>query len=245
MAYTTFLSDSTSCWVNQVFGGGHRGTDITFQPPNASNICAPKAGTVSVAQNGGAGDLWTYGWWVEIAFSDGAVGRFAHMSSISVLAGDIVTEGQKIGVQGTTGNSSGIHLHIEYFVGGVLVSPAPLMGFPDSLGYYELTFGSPNPIDPPDPKPPGDYGDQGYYWGEIPDRKTEPRHFEFQATLLEQDEAINTVDGEVQAKKGDWIIQPRQGLCDWKLMWTPRKTVHLEIPKIVLWEGGTDSERSN
>lgn len=156
--YITYLSDSPIAVVTQVFGNaGHLGTDIQFQPIYWSNLYFPKAGTVEISQNGGSGELWTYGEWYRVACDDGTKYIMAHLrqNSRAVNAGSIIEQGQYAGEQGNTGNTSGttgIHLHLEYFNSdGLRISPQSLMGFPDVLGTYSIEFGgeNPKPIDPP------------------------------------------------------------------------------------------------
>lgn len=235
MAYTTYLSDSLSCRVTQAQGGGHRGQDIQFNPIYWSNICFPKSGTVVRSQNGGSGGLWTYGEWYEVDCGDGTSYRLAHLraGSRTVGVGASVTAGQLAGVQGNTGQTfgdTGIHVHVEYFINGALSNPSPITGLPNSVGNYDTTFGGPDPPGPP-PKPGA-----GWYWDELPERDTVPRHFQFMATQLTADETINTVHGSVGAKTGDWVIQVTEGLCDWEGLWMPRKSVYIEIPDVIVEE---------
>jgi len=74
------------------------------------NILAAEAGTVETAtyQSGGFGN------YVVIKHSSGYRTLYGHLSSYSVTPGQKVSKGQKIGVMGSTGNSSGTHLHFEY-----------------------------------------------------------------------------------------------------------------------------------
>lgn len=146
-SYLTYLSDSTYCCVTQVFGNeGHLGTDIQFYPIYWSDLYFPKAGYVSTSAFGASGLDWTYGEHYEVQCDDGTVYRMAHMrlGSRAVSRGATVTAGQYAGQQGSTGNTTGetgIHLHLEYFVDGTRVSPAPLMGFPDELACHDIEFG--------------------------------------------------------------------------------------------------------
>ncbi len=74
------------------------------------NIYAAAAGTVETAtyQSGGFGN------YIVILHNDGTRTLYGHLSSRSVSAGQYVSQGQKIGVMGSTGNSSGTHLHFEW-----------------------------------------------------------------------------------------------------------------------------------
>lgn len=74
------------------------------------NIYAAAAGTVETAayQSGGFGN------YIVIRHGDGTRTLYAHLSSRSVSEGQQVSQGQTIGVMGTTGNSSGVHLHFEW-----------------------------------------------------------------------------------------------------------------------------------
>lgn len=102
------------------WGRSHGGTDIartdrSTVPP----IYAVLDGVVESAgfNSGGYGNM------VTIRHSNGMKTLYAHLSSISVSPGQKVSKGQKIGIMGTTGRSTGIHLHLEVHVNGKKVDP--------------------------------------------------------------------------------------------------------------------------
>ncbi|GAB2762617.1 M23 family metallopeptidase [Streptomyces bullii] len=86
--------------------GYHTGVD--FSVPTGTSLKAVGAGTVVSAGWAGA-----YGNQVVIKLSDGYYAQYAHLSSLSVSAGQSVTAGQQVGLSGSTGNSTGPHLHFE------------------------------------------------------------------------------------------------------------------------------------
>jgi murein DD-endopeptidase MepM/ murein hydrolase activator NlpD len=86
--------------------GSHSGVD--FHASSGSSVVAVGAGTVVEAGWGGA-----YGNNVVIRMNDGSYTQYGHLSSIGVAVGQSVTPGQQIGLSGSTGNSSGPHLHFE------------------------------------------------------------------------------------------------------------------------------------
>lgn len=77
--------------------------------PDRNDIFASASGKVRIAVNSSTG----FGKYVVIIHDNGWESLYAHLSVISVSAGREVAQGQKIGVKGTTGNSTGIHLHFE------------------------------------------------------------------------------------------------------------------------------------
>lgn len=88
-------------------GNFHGGTDMA----GAANtpILAAKGGVVKVSK-----DMTTsYGKWIEIQHDDGTRSRYAHMNQRMVQVGERVKAGQQIGKMGSTGNSTGNHLHFE------------------------------------------------------------------------------------------------------------------------------------
>ncbi|MET8076498.1 peptidoglycan DD-metalloendopeptidase family protein [Streptomyces sp. NPDC005303] len=91
-----------SMWAS----GYHTGVD--FVVPTGTSLKAVAAGTVVSAGWGGA-----YGNQVVIKLNDGYYAQYAHLSQLSVSAGQTVTEGQQIGLSGATGNVTGPHLHFE------------------------------------------------------------------------------------------------------------------------------------
>ncbi|WP_210575406.1 LysM peptidoglycan-binding domain-containing M23 family metallopeptidase [Streptomyces sp. GESEQ-4] len=93
---------SGSMWSS----GYHTGVD--FAAPTGTPLKAVGAGTVVSAGWAGA-----YGNEVVIKLADGHYAQYAHLSSLSVSSGQSVTAGQQIGLSGSTGNSTGPHLHFE------------------------------------------------------------------------------------------------------------------------------------
>lgn len=88
--------------------GYTRGMDIA----GGGNIVAVEEGKVITATDLGAKK--SFGKYVEIEHADGSISLYGHMSSYCVKKGQIVKKGQKIGVMGSTGNSTGTHLHFEF-----------------------------------------------------------------------------------------------------------------------------------
>ncbi|MDQ1014727.1 M23 family metallopeptidase [Streptomyces afghaniensis] len=86
--------------------GYHTGVD--FVVPTGTSLKAVGAGTVVSAGWGGA-----YGNQVVIKLNDGFYAQYAHLSQLSVSAGQTVTAGQQVGLSGATGNVTGPHLHFE------------------------------------------------------------------------------------------------------------------------------------
>lgn len=93
----------------------HNGTDIAA--PNGTQILAAAAGTVTIA-NGI--DSWggSYGYHIKIDHGNGLETLYAHCSAICVTPGQQVQQGEVIGFVGSTGNSTGNHLHFEVLVHG-------------------------------------------------------------------------------------------------------------------------------
>jgi murein DD-endopeptidase MepM/ murein hydrolase activator NlpD len=86
--------------------GSHTGID--FHAASGTTVHAVGSGTVVEAGWGGA-----YGNNVVIKMNDGSYTQYGHLSSISVSVGQSVTPGQRIGLSGATGNTTGAHLHFE------------------------------------------------------------------------------------------------------------------------------------
>ncbi len=107
----------TSCRrISQYFGYRHTGIDIDceFGDP----IYAAESGTVS-----SAGWYSGYGLQIVISHSNGTQTRYAHLQKVFVSAGDSVSKGQGIGEMGSTGWSSGSHVHFEVISNGRTYNP--------------------------------------------------------------------------------------------------------------------------
>lgn len=94
----------------------HTGIDIPC--PLESNIEAVDNGTVIFAGWSGG-----YGYYIRIDHGSEIISAYAHLQSINVQIGDNITKGQVIGKSGSTGNSTGPHLHLEYIVNGDFCNP--------------------------------------------------------------------------------------------------------------------------
>lgn len=94
----------------------HRGIDIGA--PLGTNVLAADSGTVVTA-----GWNNSYGYYVTINHGSGLVTLYAHNSKLLVSKGDKVTKGQVIAKCGSTGNSTGPHIHFEVMKNGALQNP--------------------------------------------------------------------------------------------------------------------------
>jgi LysM repeat protein len=99
----------------------HTGVDILAG--YGTPIDAAAGGTVTAA-----GPAFDFGIRVEVTDSYGLVEIYAHMSEVSVAVGQLVRQGDKVGLVGSTGLSIGAHLHFQLEVGGVPTDPMPLAG---------------------------------------------------------------------------------------------------------------------
>lgn len=98
----------------------HGGVDIAV--PTGTQVSAAAEGTISFAgRKGGYGNL------VVIDHPDGRQTRYGHLASIAVSAGDEVGKGQPIALSGSTGKSTGPHLHFEMRENGRAVDPMRIL----------------------------------------------------------------------------------------------------------------------
>ena len=103
---------------NPVTGVYRRHTGVDIGASYGSSIMAANGGTVTLA-----GWYSGYGNCVVIDHGGGKATLYGHMSSIGVSKGQSVSKGQQIGRVGSTGNSTGPHLHFEILINGAAVNP--------------------------------------------------------------------------------------------------------------------------
>jgi len=120
------------CWpipgvtyVSQHYGNnGHKGIDIAGS--YGTPIVAAESGQVIMGNNYDSwGDSW--GYYVLIYHNGTYTTRYAHLSSLAVSTGQYVSRGTVIGYEGSTGNSTGPHLHFEVYENGYRVDPWPFI----------------------------------------------------------------------------------------------------------------------
>ncbi len=119
------------------FGGGtqfHKGID--FEADVGDPVLAVADGVVSYA-----GVRSGYGNVVEIDHGNGYVTRYAHNSRLERQVGDLVRAGQEIAKAGSTGRSTGAHVHFEVWQDGVVVNPRKFLGHNDALARHGPTRG--------------------------------------------------------------------------------------------------------
>ncbi len=117
----------TYTYISSEFGGrnhpitgkwqsGHKGIDIASSKGNP--VIAAKSGTVVKSYLSSS-----YGNYIVISHGGGLMTAYAHLSKRMVSVGDTVAAGEQIGTVGSTGNSTGNHLHFEVYVNGSVVNP--------------------------------------------------------------------------------------------------------------------------
>ncbi len=116
------LTSNYGMRTHPVIGGrrNHKGVDLAA--PTGTPVLATADGIVSRA------DLYSsYGLYISLQHGAALETRYAHMSRLAVAAGQRVSKGDIIGYVGSTGRSTGPHLHYEIRMDGVAVNPIPYM----------------------------------------------------------------------------------------------------------------------
>jgi murein DD-endopeptidase MepM/ murein hydrolase activator NlpD len=114
----------TTYWFEPPYGGyPHFHTGIDMVEPFGSPVYAADDGVVALVGSSSSG----YGNYVVIAHSGGFDTLYGHLSTTLVKAGQVVTQGTVVGLEGSTGNSTGPHLHFELRVGGRPIDPTPYL----------------------------------------------------------------------------------------------------------------------
>ncbi len=108
--------------IHPITGEPRAHDGIDFGAPCGTPVAAAAAGTVARAGHAGG-----FGLRVEVDHGGGRVTSYSHLSSASVATGTPVAAGDTIARVGTTGTSTGCHLHFSVHDGGTAVDPAPLL----------------------------------------------------------------------------------------------------------------------
>lgn len=116
------LSSGFGMRVHPVLGGRRAHNGVDFAAPTGTPIYATADGVVSRAEWFGG-----YGLYVALEHGGEIQTRYGHMSRINVQAGQQVRKGDVIGFVGSTGRSTGPHLHYEVRIAGTPVNPIPFM----------------------------------------------------------------------------------------------------------------------
>lgn len=120
-SYNT-LSSLFAGRIHPITGKKHNHTGIDIPAPAGTSIYAAKSGVVTTSVLG-SGSAWSYGNYVVVSHSDGTSTLYAHMSRRNVTEGQTVKQGDVVGYVGTTGSSTGNHLHFEVRVNGTRTNP--------------------------------------------------------------------------------------------------------------------------
>ena len=114
----------SSFWFEPPYGSyPHFHTGIDLVEPFGSPVYAADDGIVALVGSSSSG----YGNYVVIAHSGGLNTLYGHLSTALVKVGQSVTQGTPVGLEGSTGNSTGAHLHFELRINQSPVNPAPYL----------------------------------------------------------------------------------------------------------------------
>lgn len=109
-------------WRNISVNGNRFHGGVDFAANAGTRVVAARSGRVTRA-----GWWGTYGYVVVLDHGDGSETRYAHLSSYTVSVGQTVRQGDTIGGVGSTGASTGPHLHFEIRLDGSAVDPLPYL----------------------------------------------------------------------------------------------------------------------
>jgi len=111
-------------WFEPAYGSyPHFHTGIDLVEPFGSPVYAADDGIVALVGSSSSG----YGNYVVIAHSGGLDTLYGHLSTAVVKVGDRVSQGQPVGLEGSSGNSTGAHLHFELRINQKPVDPSPYL----------------------------------------------------------------------------------------------------------------------
>lgn len=122
LAYPTSYRDISAGYPNYSSGAYHGGVD--WPCPTGTAVHAADSGVVVIAKR----LTYSYGQYIVIDHGNGLSTLYAHNSSLCVSVGDKVSKGQLISYSGSTGNSTGPHLHFEVRLNGTKVNPMNYLG---------------------------------------------------------------------------------------------------------------------
>ncbi len=117
----SFIWPTHSVGISQGFSWYHPGLDLPN--PQEPPVVASSGGSVVYA----GWDTTGYGNRIDIDNGGGYLTRYAHLSHIYVTVGEQVSQGQQIGQMGSTGRSTGPHLHFEIRFNGIAVNPLAIL----------------------------------------------------------------------------------------------------------------------
>lgn len=123
------LGSSFGWRIDPITGSSALHTGLDFQADTGTAIFAAAAGVVVTQEFHPA-----YGNMVEIDHGNDLITRYAHASTVGVKKGELIRRGQKIAEVGTTGRSTGAHLHFEVMVQGVPQDPQKFLNAGLKLG---------------------------------------------------------------------------------------------------------------
>lgn len=117
----------------------HKGVDLVGTD---KTIVAPCDGRIGWAgeynDKSAGGNTWQWGRYIRLETDDGYYVYMCHMSSIAVKQGQRVNTGDVLGVEGSTGKSTGSHCHLEVRYGGKSTDPTPMLDIANRTGSYPV-----------------------------------------------------------------------------------------------------------
>lgn len=121
----------------------HSGLDIISDVGGKFPVYAVGGGQVvrsrQVAKVGCKDNTWQWGQYVAVRQYDGKTVYYCHLSKRNVKAGEVISAGQQIGISGSTGYSTGIHLHFEVRNSKeIAINAADYLGIPNQVGSVKI-----------------------------------------------------------------------------------------------------------
>jgi murein DD-endopeptidase MepM/ murein hydrolase activator NlpD len=124
MAAGTFIWPVTGRRISTLFKDIHQAIDIDQFPSGGNPAVATADGIVTFA---GGSACCSYGLYVIVRHRNGYSSLYSHLSKVEVTQGQIVAQGQELGLTGNTGNSTGPHIHFAMYLNGLPFDPLKVL----------------------------------------------------------------------------------------------------------------------